>query len=162
VQIGNRRLRRKELRSLLAGVKLLTHQICQKQSASHALRQLPGNSRSESGTLHKERPDGHSLLASGYWWYAGSEKAANSACAPLPAKSMNGRPLFASGRTIRHIPSLTRLIRKIFRPLKERIVPILPHAVKGLRFAPMNELRSPLTAAGSPQAYPDHRRNFLR
>jgi hypothetical protein len=40
MQIGNRRLRRKELRSLLAGVKLVTHQVCQKQSASLALRPL--------------------------------------------------------------------------------------------------------------------------
>ena len=106
---------------------------CYSGAASHALRQLPGNSRSESGALHKERPDGHSLLASGYRWCAGSEKAANSACASFAAKSMNGRPLFASERTIRHIPSLTRLIRKIFRPLVESVVPILPHAVKGLR-----------------------------
>ena len=40
MQTGNRRLRRKELRSLLAGVKLVTHQVCQKQSASLALRPL--------------------------------------------------------------------------------------------------------------------------
>ena len=151
MQIGNRLRRRKELRSLLAGARLLRYVVCQKQSASHALRQLPGNFRSESGPLRKERPHEHSLLASGYRWRAGSEKAANSACASFAAKSMNGRPLFASGRTIRHIPSLTRLIRNFFRPLEGSIVPILPHAVKGLRFAPMNELRSPLTAAGSPQ-----------
>ena len=99
----------------------------------------------------KERPDGHSLLASGYRWPAGSEKAANSACASYAAKSMDGMPLIASGRTLRYTHSLTRLIRNFFRPLEESIVPILPHAVKGLRFAPMNELRSPLTAAGSPQ-----------
>ena len=40
MQTGNRRPRRKELRSLLAGVRLVARRVCQKQSASHALRPL--------------------------------------------------------------------------------------------------------------------------
>jgi hypothetical protein len=100
MQIGNRQLRRNELRSLFAGVGLLARRVCQKQSASHALRQLPGNFRSASEPLRKERPHGHSLLASGYRWCAGSEKAANSACASFAAIGVEPLYVFGNGSSI--------------------------------------------------------------